>query len=271
MALAPAVAEAWERARAARPALATSVAGDELFAFIGARIRGTAVDELARRHVGDLLLAFACERGDAGALAALEREVMPDVARALASFADRHEALQILRERMLVDGGIAAYDGRAPLAVWLRVCATRIALRHDDRERRASQIDERYLDSLAPGVPDPQLAYLKRLYGAQFRAAFDDAVASLAPRQRTLLRLSVLDGLGIDQIAAVYHVHRATAARQLQQARATLVEATRERMRAALDISETELESIMRMVLSVADVTLRQVLASGRATPRETP
>src|SRR5262249_30568597 len=116
------------------------------------------------------------------------------------------------------------------------------------------------LDQLAPGVPDPQLAYLQQHYGAQFRAAFGDAVASLPPRARNLLRHSVLDGLGIDQIAAIYHVHRATAARQLKQARATLVAATRDRMRAALGIGETELDSIFRVLVSMANVTLREIL-----------
>jgi RNA polymerase sigma-70 factor (ECF subfamily) len=77
----------------------------------------------------------------------------------------------------------------------------------------------------------------------------------------------VIDGLGIDQIAAIYHVHRATAARQLNQARAALVEATRERMRAALRISEPELESILRMIMS--DVTLRHELARRPAQETE--
>jgi RNA polymerase sigma-70 factor (ECF subfamily) len=218
-------------------------------------------------HLADMDLARACERGDAAALASFERDIAPVVERALASFADRREVMQMLREQMFVrtPRGIAAYDGRAPLATWLRVCATRIALREQDRERRISPTDDEQLDQLAPGVPDPQLDYLKRVYGASFRAAFADAVASLVPRDRNLLRLAVLDGLGIDQLAAIFHVHRATAARQLKAARATLVAATRDRMRVALAISESELDSIMRMIHSMVDITLGQVL---RATPR---
>jgi RNA polymerase sigma-70 factor (ECF subfamily) len=146
--------------------------------------------------------------------------------------------------------------------VWLRVCATRIGLRDQERARRIEPLDDRHLDELAPGVPDPELDYLKRLYGESFRVAFDDAVASLEPRDRNLLRLSVIDGLGIDQLAAIFHVHRSTAARRLEQARATLVTATRDRMRATLAITESELESIMRMIHSVCDVTLRHALAA---------
>ncbi len=271
-ALEPVVAVAWQRARDAYPELGVSAA--ELFAYAGARIRDRdPAAELARRCIADLYLACACDRGDATGLALLERHVVPVVERGIASFADRGELIQILRERMLVDRdgrrGIGAYDGRAPLAVWLRVCATRIGIRQADRDKHNTELDDRRLDELAPGVPDPELAYLKRLYGAQFRTAFGDAVASLAPRERTLLRHSVIDGLGIDQIAAIYHVHRATAARQLAHARESLIGATRERMRVALGIGERELESIMRMIQSMADITLRDVFAPRRLEKSE--
>jgi RNA polymerase sigma-70 factor (ECF subfamily) len=122
------------------------------------------------------------------------------------------------------------------------------------------------LDVLAPGVPDPELAYLQRHYGAQFRKAFAEAVAALAPRERNLLRHAVIDGLGIDQIAAIYHVHRATAARQLKQVRSTLVANTRERMRLTLGIGETELDSIFRVLVAMTGITLREIL---RPEPRK--
>ena len=265
---------AWRRAREAHPALAIDAVA--LFAFAGAGLRdGDAATELERRHAADLYLACGCARGDPRALAILEEQVMPVVARGLARLPlasdGGRELLQVLRERMLVekDGrrGITGYDGRAPLATWLRVCAGRIGTRAADRAQREEELDDARLDQLAPGVPDPQLAYLRRLYGDQFEAAFRDAVAELAPRERNLLRHAVLDGLGIDQIAAIYHVHRSTAARQLAQARANLVAATRERMRLALGVSEAELESILRVIMSLADVTLRHLLA--REEPSE--
>jgi RNA polymerase sigma-70 factor (ECF subfamily) len=206
------------------------------------------------------------------ALQTLELRVLPVVARMLARQRVPHDrradAMQSLRERMLVATGgvrgITAYDGRAPLAMWLGIGAFRIGRRQTESDRRSVVLEDHQLDQVAPGVPDPALLYLKRHYGAQFRAAFAAAVDSLPPRQRNLLRHAVLDELGIDQIAAIYHVHRATAARQLNQARAALVEATRQRMRAALRISEAELESILRGVISLTDLTLRALLARGR-------
>jgi RNA polymerase sigma-70 factor, ECF subfamily len=266
-ALVPHVAQAWQRARAAHPQIA--IDDVELMAFAGARIAtADAGAELERRHVEDVYLACACARGDRAALAALEEGVMPVVMRGLGRIAAtddaRRDVLQTLREQMLVakDGapGIARYDGRAPLAIWLRVCAARLGKRAAQKQERDEALDDERLDQLAPGVPDPQLAYLQQHYGAQFRAAFGEAVASLPPRERNLLRHAVIDGLSIDQIAAIYHVHRATAARQLNQTRTALVAATRERMRIALGVSESELDSIFRVLISMADVTLRGIL-----------
>jgi RNA polymerase sigma-70 factor (ECF subfamily) len=135
-----------------------------------------------------------------------------------------------------------------------------LGLRHLERDKRVAELDDDRLEELAPGVPTPELMYLRRLYGQRFQKAFREAVASLTPRERNLLRHSVIDELGIDQLAAIYHVHRATAARQLNQARAKLIEATRDKMRSALRVTDAELESIMRVILTMADMTLRQIL-----------
>jgi RNA polymerase sigma-70 factor (ECF subfamily) len=270
--LAPYVESAWRRARQAHPTF--SVSPEDFFLFVGERLRDTQPEiELDRRNVEDLYLACGCACGDAEALGVLERQTLPVVERGLASMKmaedARREVVQALRERFLVaaDGppAIAGYDGRAPLAIWLRVCAGRMGLRQLERDRRVAELDDDRLEELAPGVPTPELMYLRRLYGERFQKAFREAVASLEPRERNLLRHSVIDELGIDQLAAIYHVHRATAARQLNQARAKLIEATREKMRSELRVTDAELESIMRAILTIADMTLRQILgkASG--------
>lgn len=252
------------------PPAAPPTAADELWAHLRATLPDLPDDrdaffayaphELEQRHVVDLYVAWACLAPCTAALALLERDTLPRVCRALRRFGDPDEIVQMLREQMIARGGIAAYDGRAPLHTWLRVCATRIALRERVRGQRAVLLDDLALDQLAPGVPDPELEYFKRHYGDVFRTAFTDAVASLAARDRNLLRLAILDGLGIDQLAAIFHVHRATAARQLKQARTDLVTATRDRMCLALALSPSELDSVLRMIQSLTDVSLKQLL-----------
>jgi RNA polymerase sigma-70 factor (ECF subfamily) len=251
--------------RSAHPAVA--IDAGQLHMFVSGRVLGP--------HLGDVYLACGLAHADPAALATFEQTTLPVVERSLHRIASspdaRHELLQALRERLLVGKNgkpaISGYDGRAPLAMWLRVCAMRLGLRSVERERRAVDVGDEQLEQLAPGVPDPELAYLRAHYGDRFRAAFAAAVGELAPRERNLMRHAVLDGLGIDQIAAIYHVHRATAARQLERARRRLIARTREQMRCALGVSETELESILRVLMSMADVTLRHALA--RPLPQE--
>jgi RNA polymerase sigma-70 factor, ECF subfamily len=270
-ALEAAVELAWGRVRRAHPSLLVSAPA--WFARLGTLLRAEdPAAALGERHLGDLYLAYGCELEDPAALQIFEHQILTDVVRKIAylrlSPSEQDDLLQSLREQMLVavDGrrGISGYDGRAPLVTWLRVVVARLGQRQAHREHRVSVAEDHQLDQLAPGVADPSLAYLKRHYGAQFRAAFAAAVASLLPRQRNLLRHAVIDELSIDQLAAIYHIHRATAARQLKQAREALIAATRESMRVTLGVNEAELESILRGIMSMTDVTLRQVLARGR-------
>ncbi|MBA3395359.1 MAG: transcriptional regulator [Deltaproteobacteria bacterium] len=275
----PAGAALWsrvERGHAHRPVEAAA-----FLAYVESRVEREAPgvpdapdvhDRLAAVHVEDLYLACACASGDREAIAMFESRVIARVEIALASMkvapAERSDVMQMLREQMIVEGGITKYDGRGPLASWLKVCAARIARGRAERDRRFVSLDagDNAIGNLAPGVPDPELEHLRARYGAAFQHAFAAAVGALPPRQRTLLRLSVVDGLGIDQIAAIYHVHRATAARRIQAAREELVTQTRTRMATELVLTPGELESVLRLIRSIADVTLR-LLMPGKRPP----
>lgn len=72
-----------------------------------------------------------------------------------------------------------------------------------------------------------------------------------------MLRQHVLDGMTIGQLGALYRMHRTTTARTLEQARRFLLAATRSHMRAELDVSSTELDSILRLIRSRLDGSLR--------------
>src|SRR5262249_13816469 len=127
------LARLWERVRGAHPQIAIDDVA--FFAYAAERVESAA--ELERRNIEDLYLACGCARGDRAALATLESATLPVVIRAVARLG-ADDVLQMLRTQMLVgpSPGITAYDGRAPLAIWLRVCATRIGLRHTEREKR---------------------------------------------------------------------------------------------------------------------------------------
>src|SRR5690606_22833013 len=133
---------------------------------------------------------------------------------------------------------IAGYRGKGRLTSWLRVAAIRIALDLQASRPSAPLADDDLVER------DPELDYLRERYRDAFREAFTAALDELEGRERTVLRMHLLDGLGIDRIGQLYEVHRATAARWLERARSELFEATRRRLRESLGVSASEFASI---------------------------
>jgi RNA polymerase sigma-70 factor (ECF subfamily) len=245
-------------------------AGDERFAaFLGGRVPA---GELETARVGDLWAACACGTGDGRAIAEVEARYFPDVDAALGKMglsADRiGEVKQGLR-RLLFVGDPAAgtapriteYRGTGELRAWLRVTAMRAALKLIRKENRETPTDDALLEARAQ-QDDPELAYMKAAYRASFKVAFQEALDSLHARERLLLKQQIVDGLGIDELGALYDVHRATAARWVQSAREKLLLRTRRTFMLNARISSDECESIMRMVRSQLDMSLQRRLGS---------
>src|SRR5262249_44224581 len=89
---------------------------------------------------------------------------------------------------------------------------------------------------------------------AEAKAALADAlrtaVAELDAEDRALLRLHVSDQLGIDELARLYGVHRATAARRVERARRELGRLTRRSLATSLALPPWEVDSLVRIVRS---------------------
>ena len=108
----------------------------------------------------------------------------------------------------------------------------------------------------------PQLTYLKTHYREQLKRAFESAVNTLDGGARNLLRQSVVQRLTVDQIGALYGVHRATAARRVEKAREDLLLATRTHLMEQLHVEENELDSIMNLLRSRMDLSVGRVLCA---------
>jgi RNA polymerase sigma-70 factor, ECF subfamily len=226
-------------------------------------------------HAADLYLACACSAGDSAALLVFERELLSQVegfvARIDRSRAFAQEVQQIVRERLFVcaRGGrakILDYDGRGSLKSWLRVVAVNVALELL-RTRKPQDDDEAALDQLAG--PDPELAFIRQRYARDFGQAFADALAALSSPDRLVLRLYLVEHLGIDEIGALCGFHRSTAARRLAGARLKLFEDTRERLRQRLKLSDSAFRSLLKLVQSSMDVSVRRILLQERLpTPK---
>jgi RNA polymerase sigma-70 factor (ECF subfamily) len=234
--------------------------------FLGQRVPSdVALAEWLRgRALGELYLVFACLAGEPRASRELEerylRELVELLVRQRIARDVAIETVQQLRIRLLTGDRpvLRAYGGAGTLKGWLRITALREAIR---AQRRAqSRDDDEVSEALADEAGDPSMQYQRRLYQDEFRAAFGQAVASLSVRDRNLLKQSVLYGATVDDLGALYHVHRATAARWIASARERLAEETRQRMIDQLKIQPSEYDSILHLIQSQLDVSVVRVL-----------
>jgi RNA polymerase sigma-70 factor len=261
--------EAMDSATNAWPRLALQA--QAFVEFLGEKVGGVQAPlvALSKLHVPDLYFAFGCGQADAAALKHFEERFVPAL-RALLLTRTRPElaedALQVLRSDMLVGTektmpAILAYSGRGALGNWFRVSVIHVL--HRLHRRVEHQVQTAGPDELL-GLPavedDPELHHLKTHYRAAFSAAFDAAVTALSDREKALLRFHYLEGLSTDLLGRMYGVHKATAARWVAQARDGLLMSTRRLFAERSRLSTSEVDSLMRLVRSKLNLSLRRVL-----------
>ncbi len=222
----------------------------------------TDLDALA---IEDLYLACACAARDDAALQILHAQHLPSLETALRRLDLGDDELAdvtvAIVQRLVVDDPprIASYAGRGSLAQWLAAVGAREALSRRRTAARRRGLLEAAAEELAPA--DPELTFLKAHYRDHFRDAFRDAVGKLPAADRTVLRHRFVDGLTLEQLAAAAGVHRATAARWLGKIRQTLLSTTREGLHARLGVDEREIDSVVRLIASNFEVSVRGLLA----------
>ncbi len=255
------VEQAWQRCRAARPDVAVGL--DRFRAHLDAhRPTDLAVDDQLRTWcLDDVYLVCGCLARDPAAIAAIEREIIPIIDLVLASWQPSvvDETRQRLRAMLVVDHQgkgplLAQYGGRGALRRWVRVVAAREAGKTWRADTAALPTDDDALfDALAP-ASDPLISAMKRDAAAAFKKAFVAAVAALEQRERATLRLHLLDGLTIDEIAPMYAVHRATVARWIAAAKDAVLDRTRRALMRDLALDSDEVDSLIRLVQSRIDL-----------------
>jgi RNA polymerase sigma-70 factor (ECF subfamily) len=244
-------------------------------AFVAARLpKDRPADEaLSSVRAADLYLTCACALGHVAALNAFDSRFMSEVALGLArmnvSAAQVDEVKQLVRHKLFLSedgnpGKIAEYSGRGDLRRWVRSIAVRTCLNELRRHKRMIPAsDDRLLDDMSSDEDDPELAYMKERYRSQFREAFVRAVQTLSDREQALLRYHHIDGLNIDEIGAIYRVHRVTAYRWVEKARETLVANIQKILLAQLDVEQRDYQSILRLIRSQIHLSLVRFLGGG--------
>ena len=226
---------------------------------------GGAVAALERTHLEDLALATAAASGAPRAIEEVDAAVR-GAARAVArtmrlSDAEADEAAQIARVKLLVrtatvEAAITRYSGAGPLRAFVASVVGQEALRlvkKAGRERPEEDLSAIVLPQITSArILGPFLDACKR--------AYHEALATLDARERTVLRLTVVDGLTADEVGAGYQVHRVTVARWLRQIRERLLAETRARLAADLGLSASGLDAMVETHLADVDVSLSRVL-----------
>lgn len=221
--------------------------------------------EAARRHGAELVLGHVCETDKDWAARLLELHHMPTVPRAVLHMKLPPTALdeirQVVRERLLLGDPprLTVAVGGGTLDGLIKVMSVRLAL---NWLRDHAGNDEVVNDEREDPAADPAVAHMKRRYRSEIKEAFEAAAASLDARDRALLRFQFVEGLSIDQVAAVYGIHRATAARRLLRARDQLGVEARRFLVQRVRLSKDEMLSLAELVESQIDLSLSRVLAT---------
>ena len=255
-------------------AFGTLVLDDQTFAKHLARtikLGGATPSSISTLAIEDLFLACACLAGVEGAAAAFSARhgatIRGTIARIVRG-ADNGEVEQQLVASLLVGSvagpaRIGSYAGKAPLDRWLGVAAQRAALmwlRENRTEARAR--DGAAAEPAAGGDTHPEMAFLKDRYRGDFEQALKDSLARLPERERTLLRLHLVNGVSVEKIGQMFAVSQPTASRWLAAARETMLGDIKSTLGNRLGASSQELASLAGMVASRLDLSLSMLLRS---------
>ena len=272
----PTVLRAWaasavERGQLAWPGVAVDEA--ELARFATARLASLCSEspeqDLHIIDASELYLAVACARGDSAAVVQFRSRYFDPVAPALrrrgVCSAQIDDVWQGVSDRLLVrhdnePARILRYAGGSKISGLVRVVATRVALNWLLRERRHTSAEE-WLDGMPAGDADPELHAIKRQHRTELKEELEAAIASLSARDRMLLRLHLVERLGIDAIAGLCRLHRATAARSLARAQEALAAHVRARLIARWRITDADLPTLKALMDSQIDLSLPRLLA----------
>ena len=257
------------------------IARDEFAAELAMRLNEDDEADVARwwdhLRAGDLYLACACVRGVGGALDRFEQVYGDEIARIARRFERpglaTDDLIQLLRAKLFTTPGgaespgarprIATYTGQGFLQNWVRVTATRTFIdccrTHDEPPEVPMRSD--LVAVLPEPKGDPELALLKREHVTHFKASFAEAVAALDSADRLLLKQHLVERLTIDQLGALYHLHRASAARRIAKARDALLVATRIALARRLGVPPERVASVLELVASRLEASIERLLA----------
>ena len=262
--------EIWRAAQEAWPDFA--VGPEEFFWYLGDRLPegGDILEHLRLIRPADLYLACACVLSTPAAIRGFTDRFDQTVDGALARFAHQglavEDAKQKVLERLLMKRGdrppaISLYGGHGALGGYVRITVVREVLAMIEKAKRTPEVGfDMAIEHLMADEGDLELEALKLHYLGEFKAAFQEAFATLNERERTTLRYYYVSELTVRQIGKIYGVEHTTISRRLAKIRGALLMGTRDRLQAAIGVGNTDFNSIARLVESQLNISLVRML-----------
>jgi RNA polymerase sigma-70 factor (ECF subfamily) len=230
-------------------------------------VRVAGIEQEALTERGDeLYLVAGCVARAPEAYQAFERRYLSllnqSVGRISLSADQADELRQQMRVTLLLGDQpkIGTFRGQGPLGAWVQVCAVRLALKMGAAQERLAGPDASLLEGLVSQEADQELLAAKSQYRDTFQAALEECFSGLPSRQKTLLRMHFLDGMSIDEMGQVFHVHRATIARWLVAIRREVLETICQKISLRLHTSSSEFRSMVRLVDGDVRLSLHRIL-----------
>ncbi len=92
------------------------------------------------------------------------------------------------------------------------------------------------------------------------KAAVETALKALPIAERNALRLYFLEGMTVDEVARLRGIHKSNGSRWIARIRRDILADVKQKLKAELAVSDTELESILRLMQSQLDVSVERAL-----------
>ena len=219
-------------------------------------------------NAADLLLAFATLKADPVATRELDRRLVRAVRGTHARFEDLHleELEQQVRHRVLVGDGtagprLARYTGRGAILAWLKAVATSMAIDESRRLRPERHAHEDELVATASAEAGPEAKLVDAQHKQHFNAAFREALTTLSPQERTVMRMRFVDNLAVEDIGRAFAVHRTTAMRWLEKAQQQVMAQTKKVLGKRTGMPSREVASLLRAIQPSINDRLSRLLA----------
>lgn len=261
----PELRASFERGRKAWPGVSLDAAA------YASRLSETDISEsdLAAR-AEDIYLALACASGDPRAHRLFEDEFLSQVPRFVSRFRFAPHLVDEVRQRVRLKQllgerpGVSRYRGRGPLGAWVRATAVRVAFDVAVEAGQPTSDWQTELSDVWQAFNDgPEAATIKDSYRERLSKALEESLVALGARERTILRLHVVDQLSIDVIGRIYRVHRATVARWLVAIRGQVFNDLRARAALHWGTSTNDLRSLVRILGDEIHLSAKRILAEG--------